>query len=75
MARRAAMTSVLTRLPQPCMETTSTTVWPRLWVRVLVLSARSLAEDEATGYSPPTPMPKKNCMAVSMAKREDTLVP
>ncbi len=50
------MHSVLLRLPQPCWLNVSTTVSPRRCRIALLPSARSAAELEATGYSPPTPV-------------------
>ncbi len=47
MAMRARMMAVLTRLPRPWLEKTSTTVRPRKFFRLLWLLARSLAELEA----------------------------
>ena len=61
------ITAVFTRLPTPCMLNVSTTVSPRRFCSAAELSARSLADVDATGYSPPTPMPKINCTAVNMA--------
>lgn len=49
-----------------CMEKTMMTVSPRRLTSVELDSARSEAEVEATGYSPPTPNPKMACMCTDM---------
>ena len=74
-AIRMVITRVLAKLPTPCMEKTQTTVSPRRAESCLVASARSLADVEATGYSPPTPTPNKNCIAVNMANILLVLLP
>lgn len=64
-ARRACTLMLLQQLPHTlpqaclpqqltCMLNTRTTVWPRSFCSFVLPSARSLAEDAATGNSPPT---------------------
>ena len=48
-------TKLLTKLPCPWPLNASTTISPRRWRSLGFASAFSAAEEEASGYSPPTP--------------------